>query len=160
MVTFLDDNERKVADFLNKIGFSFLDSRLEFKKSEAETAGEIDLLFTFQNCLFIIEVSTVKTNRNKKIVAFMNIWSRRKNLERLKEKYPSIPNKVMRIFFDLSKPIPENKSREVEELTEEHGNRVIYKDEFEKLNSNEKIEQTIINFLGTNWLENCAKMDE
>jgi len=160
MATFLDDNERKVADFLNKIGFSFLDSRLEFKKSEAETAGEIDLLFTFQNCLFIIEVSTVKTNRNKKIVAFMNIWGRRKNLERLKEKYPSIPNKVMRIFFDLSKPIPENKSREVEELTEEHGNRVIYKDEFEKLNSNENIEQTIIDFLGSNWLENCAKMHE
>jgi len=160
MTTFLDDNERKVADFLNKIGFSLQDSHSEFKKSEAETAVEIDLLFTYQNCLFIIEVSTVKTNRNKKIIAFMYSWSKRKNLERLKEKYPAIPNKVMRIFFDLSKPIPENKSREVEELTEEHGNRVIYKDEFEKLNLNENIEQTIIDFLGSNWLENCAKMDE
>ena len=79
-----------------------------------------------------------------KIIAFMSKWSRRKNLERLMEKYPTIPNNLMRIFFDLSKPIPENKSQDVEELTEEQGNRVIYKDEFEKFNSNENIEQDLL----------------
>ena len=61
----VDPYEHKVAEFLTKIGFSFMSSRSEFKKSDAEIAREIDLLFTFQNCLFIIEVSTVKTGRNK-----------------------------------------------------------------------------------------------
>jgi len=150
--------ERKVAEFLDKIGFSLISSRSEFKKSEAETAREIDLLFTFQNCTFIIEVSTVKTGRNKKIISFFSTWSRQKNLERLKEKHPSVPNNLMRVFFDLSKPIPQNKSQEVEELSEEKGNKVIYKDEFEKLISNENSEHAIIDFLGLNWSERTSKI--
>src|SRR5690348_12898846 len=96
-----DPYEHKVAEFLIKVGFSFIASRSEFKKSDAEIAREIDLLFTFQNCLFIIEVSTVKTGRNKKIISFFSTWSRQKNLERLKEKHPSVPNDLMRMFFDL-----------------------------------------------------------
>ena len=99
--TILDNNERKVAEFLTRIGFSFLASRSEFKKSEAETAREIDLLFTYQNCLFIIEVSTVKSGRNFKIITFIYRWSRRKNFDRLKEKHPTVQNNVIRIFFDL-----------------------------------------------------------
>jgi len=152
--TILDEHERKVAEFLDKIGFTFLASRLEFRKSEAEMAREIDLLFTYQNCLFIIEVSHLgKANRNKKIIAFMSKWSRPKNLQRLKEKHPTVPNHVMRIFFDLSKDTPENKSQDVEELAEDPGNMVIYKDIFEKLDSNENIEQTITDFLGTDWFD-------
>lgn len=63
----------------------------------------------------------------------------------------------MRIFFDLSKPTPENKSQDVEELAEEKGNIVIYKDEFEKLDSNENFEQVIIDFLGLDWLKRTDK---
>jgi Holliday junction resolvase-like predicted endonuclease len=155
--TIIDENERKVADFLVKIGFSFVASRSQFSKSEAEMAREIDLLFTFQNCLFIIEVSTVKSGRNFKILAFMYRWSKQKNFERLKQKHPDVPNNVMRIFFDLSKDTPENKSQDVEELTEDLGNMVIYKDVFEKLNSNEDIEQTIIDFLETDWFVKTEK---
>lgn len=153
-----NENERKVAEFLAKIGFSFLDSRAEFKKSEAETAREIDLLFTFQDCLFIIEVSTVKTGRNKKIISFFSTWNRPKNLERLRAKYPFIPNNVIRIFFDLSKSTPENKSQDVEELTEEKGNKVIYKDEFEKSNSIENFELAMTSFLGPNWFDKTIKI--
>ncbi len=155
--TIIDEFERKVADFLVKIGFSFVASRSQFNKSEAEVAREIDLLFTYHNCLFIIEVSTVKTGRNFKIITFMYRWSKRKNFERLKEKHPNVPNNVMRIFFDLSKVTPENKSQDVEELTEDQGNMVIYKDVFEKLNSNENIEQTITDFLGSNWSDKTEK---
>ena len=157
--TISDVHEYKVAEFLEKLGFTFLASRLGFKKSEAEMSREIDLLFTYQNCTFIVEVSTVKTRRNEKIVVFMYKWSKRKNLERLKEKFPTIPKNVMRIFFDLSKPIPENKSQEVEEVIEDKGNMVIYKDEFEKLNSNENIEQVHVDFLGTDWFEKTEKME-
>jgi len=153
-----DKYERKVAEFLDKIGFYFVESRSEFNKSEAEKAREIDLLFTYKKCTFIIEVSTVKTGRNFKIMAFMYRWNRKKNLERLKKKHPTIPNRVMRIFFDLSKPTPENKSQDVEESTEDPGNKVIYKDEFEKLNSNEDNEQTIADFLGHNWFKKTAKI--
>lgn len=154
----VDANELKVAKFLTRIGFSFLASRLEFKKSDAELSREIDLLFTFQNCLFIIEVSTVKTGRNKKIISFFSTWSRQKNLERLKEKHLSIPSRLIRIFFDLSKTTPENKSQDVEELAEETGNKVIYKDEFEKFDLNEHSEQIIIDFLGTDWYEGTDKI--
>ena len=156
--TIPDEYERKVAEFLDKIGFTFLASRLEFRKSEAEMAREIDLLFTYQNCLFIIEVSTLGPNRNMKIITFMYRWIRRKNLERLKEKCPSIPTNLMRIFFDLSKPTPENKSQDVEEIAEDGGNLVIYKDQFEKFDSNENIEQARTDFLGSNWLEKTEKM--
>jgi len=154
-----DENERKVAEFLNKIGFSFLASRLEFKKSEAEIAREIDLLFSFQNCLFIIEVSTVKLGRNKKIISFFSVWSRQQNLERIREKYPDIPNNIIRIFFDLSKPMPENKSQDVEEIAGEKGNKVLYKDEFEKLISYESHEEVINNFLGPNFENNFYKTE-
>ena len=150
--------ERKVAEFLTRIGFSLISSRSEFRKSDAEMAREIDLLFTFQNCTFIIEVSTLRSKRNKKIISFFSTWSRQKNLERLKEKHPSVPNNLIRIFFDLSKPIPQNKSQDVEELTEEKGNKVVYKDEFEKLISNENSEQAIIDFLGLNWSERTSKI--
>ena len=150
--------ERKVAEFLAKIGFSFVASRSQFNKSEAEVAREIDLLFTYQNCLFIIEVSHLgKANRNKKIIAFMSKWTRPKNLQRLKEKHPTVPNNVMRIFFDLSKDTPENKSQDVEELAEDQGNMVIYKDVFKKLDSNENIEQVITDFLGTDWFDKTEK---
>jgi len=97
--TIIDENERKVADFLAKIGFSFVASRSEFNKSKAEKAREIDLLFTFQNCSFIIEVSTVKEGRNSKIITFLSRWNRQKNFERLKQKHPTVPNNVIRIFF-------------------------------------------------------------
>lgn len=65
---------------------------------------------------------------------------------------------MIRIFFDLSKPTPENKSQDVEELAEEKGNKVIYKDEFEKLNSNENFEHVLIDFLGLNWSERTDKI--
>jgi Holliday junction resolvase-like predicted endonuclease len=154
----VDPYERKVAGFLDRIGFSFVSSRSMFKKSDAEIAREIDLLFTFKKCTFIIEVSTVKSGRNFKIIAFMYRWNRKKNLERLKKKHPAIPNRVMRIFFDLSKPTPENKSQDVEESTEDAGNMIIYKDKFEKLYSNQDAEQAIEDFLGFNWLRRTAKI--
>ncbi|MGI0057758.1 MAG: hypothetical protein ACREAK_10365 [Nitrosarchaeum sp.] len=153
----LTEYDRKVSDFLTKIGFSSLDSGLEFKKSKAEIAREIDLLFTYQNCLFIIEVSTVQSGRNYKILAFMYRWSKRRNLERIREKHPEIPNNVMRIFFDLSKDTPENKSQDVEESTEDPGNMVIYKDVFDKLYSNKNTEQTITDFLGQDWFDKSEK---
>ncbi len=156
--TIIDEYERKVAEFLEKIDFTFVASRSQFNKSEAEIAREIDLLFTYQNCLFIIEVSHLgKANRNKKIIAFMSKWGRPKNLQRLKEKHPTVPNNVLRVFFDLSKDTPENKSQDVEELAEDPGNMVIYKDVFEKLDSNENIEQTITDFLGSDWFDKTVK---
>ena len=88
-----DEHERKVAVFLDKIGFNFVDSRLQFNKSEAEVAREIDLLFTYQKCSFIIEVSTVGEGRNSKIITFLYRWSRKKKFRTTKEKmsYSSKP---------------------------------------------------------------------
>lgn len=157
--TIEDEYERKVAVFLEKIGFSFVDLRSEFDKSKAEKAREIDLLFTFQKCSFIIEVSTVKEGRNPKIITFLYRWNKRKNLERLQKKYPNLPNHVMRIFFDLSKDTPENKSQDVEEFAEELGNMVIYRNVYEKLDSNDDIEQTIDDFLGSDWFSNTDKFE-
>ena len=87
----------------------------------------------------------------------MSKWGRPKNLQRLKEKHPTVPNNVLRVFFDLSKDTPENKSQDVEELAEDPGNMVIYKDVFEKLDSNENIEQTITDFLGSDWFDKTVK---
>lgn len=54
--------------------------------------------------------------------------------------------------------VMENKSQEVEEATNEKGNKVVYKDEFEKYVSN-NTEQTINDFLGVNWFRNTVKIN-
>ena len=95
--------------------------------------------------------------RNPKIITFLHKWSKQKNIERLKQKHPTVPNNVMRVFFDLSKDTPENKSQDVEEIAEELGNIVIYRDVYEKLDSNENIEQTITDFLGSDWFDKTEK---
>lgn len=155
----VDQNERKVAEFLHQIGFSFVSSRSTFRKSDAEIAREIDLLFTFQDCTFIIEVSTQNSGRTAKIIAFFYKWEKQRNLQRLKEKHPTIPNNILRIFFDLSKTTPENKSEDVEEAATEKGNKVFYKDDFERFVSNENIEAARADFLGNNWTENLVKIN-
>lgn len=149
-----DEFERKVAEFLHRVGFSLVASRSEFKKSDAEISREIDLLATLQNRLFIIEVSTLKSGRTEKIIAFFYRWEKQKNLNRLQQKYPFLPTNVMRIFFDLSKITPENKSEDVEEITEEKGNKVFYKDDFEKFCCNPDPNLALSDFLGPNWFEN------
>ncbi|HXG73986.1 MAG TPA: hypothetical protein VNK44_04115 [Candidatus Nitrosotenuis sp.] len=146
-----------MAEFLRRIGFSILASRSEFKKSSAEIAREIDLLATFQNCLFI-KVSTLKSGRTEKIITFFYRWEKQKNLIRLQQKHQSLQTNVMRIFFDLSKVTPENKSEDVEEITEEKGNRVFYKDDFEKFYYNTDTNLALADFLGSNWFENSAKV--
>lgn len=64
----------------------------------------------------------------------------------------------MLIFFDLSKTTPENKSQDVEEAAVEKGNRVFYKDDFDKFNSNENIEMARSDFLGIGWNKNTVKI--
>ena len=70
---------------------------------------------------------------------------------------PYQANHKMRIFVELTKNNQKNKSQDVEEYAEELGNMVIYREIYEKLDSNDDIEQTIADFLGPNWF---AKTDK
>ncbi|MFZ1077196.1 MAG: hypothetical protein WAN47_07185, partial [Nitrosotalea sp.] len=50
-------NEREVADLLFKLGFTFVDANSIITNSSTQRIGEIDLIFTFKDYLFLVEVS-------------------------------------------------------------------------------------------------------
>jgi Holliday junction resolvase-like predicted endonuclease len=54
------DSERNVAKFLLNKGFTFVDSNAQIGESLNELLGEIDLLVTIKDYLFLVEVSKEK----------------------------------------------------------------------------------------------------
>jgi len=65
--------------------------------------------------------------------------------------------KTHNLVSKLKNIIQKIEIQDVEELAEEPGNIVIYRDVYENLDSNKNIEQTISDFLGPNWF---AKTDK
>ena len=99
-------DERKVAEFLRDLGFHLIDSNLKIGEKQEQLLGEIDLLYEFQNYLFIIEVGKEKTS-NKKKFAFFTKWTDKDILKWITKKCQVKPKKIVRIYFDLGTRTPE-----------------------------------------------------
>jgi DGQHR domain-containing protein len=135
-----NESERNVANLLLNIGFTFEDSNSIITNSSDQRIGEIDLIFTFKDYLFLVEVSKDKHSSNKKS-AFFNKWDDRDNLAIVNKQYQLRPRKVMRVYFDLSTKTPENPSAEILRITKSGKlNKVAYLDDYEYfLNCHRKI---------------------
>lgn len=149
-----NEEERRVANLLHNIGFALVDSNSIIINSSDQRVGEIDLLFTFEDFLFLIEVSNDRHSGNSKKITFFNKWEDKDNLQLINKRYHLRPRKVMRVYFDLATKTPENKSAEVERMTQNGKlNKVAYIDDFEYfLSSSKKIGPWAKNDL-LDWLE-------
>lgn len=137
-----NENERNVAQLLLNLGFTFVDANPTIENSSKQKIGEIDSMFTFEDYLFLIEVSKDKHSGSSKKIAFFSKWSEKDNLEVIRKQYDLRPRKVMRVYFDLStKTLPENSSAEIVRMTQsDKMNKVVYFDDYEYfLNSFKKI---------------------
>lgn len=100
-----NDNERHIAEFLDKIELKFVAANSRFYDDAHKPTNEIDLIFTYQKRIFVIEVSadTSKVNRQKKRKKLRE-WEIKKNQIRLAEKHElNKQNPMYVVYIDLSR---------------------------------------------------------
>lgn len=136
-----NDEERDIAELLLNMGFTFIDSNPIILNASEQQVGEIDVLFTFEDYLLLIEVSKNASAGNNKKTSWFTKWEDRSNQTLLRNHYSLRPRKVLRIYFDLATKTPENPSAEISRLTQDGtGNKVAYLDDYAYfLNSLKKI---------------------
>jgi len=136
-----NDAERNVAELLLNMGFTFIDSNSIIENSSNQRVGEIDLIFTFEDYLLIVEVSKDRRSGNAKKITFFTKWTERSNQTLLRNHYNLRPRKILRIYFDLATNIPENPSAESTRITQNGtGNKIAFLDDYGYfLNSLKKI---------------------
>ena len=126
-----NDEERNVADLLLELGLTFVDANVRRGESPQEYLGEIDSLFTWNEYLFLIEVSKER-NSNEKKFTFFTKWADNEILELITKPRMLQSKKIIRVYFDLSTKTPENKSPYLQILTRPHRmNKVVYLDDYE-----------------------------
>lgn len=133
--------ERDVANLLLDLGLNFVDSNKKIGETQQEHLGEIDLLFTIDDYLFLIEVSTERKSNEKKSTFFTK-WSDKDILDMIVNEYKLQYKKVFRVFFDLSTETPLNKSPYLQILIKpDKMNKVAYRNDYESfLNLSKKLE--------------------
>ena len=131
-----DPNEKRVANLLLDMGLTFVGSNIEVLNAERRSIGEIDLLFQFEDTLFLIEVSVAKSNKNQKKLFFFHKWMDSQNVNIMRKQCGLAGQKVIRIYFDLGSKRSDIGSVEVERMTTpEHRNVVCYQDDFDYFSS-------------------------
>ena len=126
-----NDAEKEIAELLLNMGFTFIDSNSIIENSLNQRVGEIDLLFSFEDYLFIVEVSKDRRSGNSKKITWFTKWSDRSNQTLLREHHSLSPRKILRIYFDLATRTPENPSAESTRITQDGtGNKIVYLDDY------------------------------
>ncbi len=124
--------EEKIIEFLKNIEFDWIISNPIIKDGK-DQIGEIDSLFEYEDCLFIIEVSTKQELDNQKKNFFFSKWSDGYNLRKLRKQCNVNKKKTVRVYFDRVTNTPENHAG-LDHITERRkGNKVIYADKYEDL---------------------------
>ena len=83
----IDDTlEKKVAQLFHDLGFNFIESNHDVGL-KSEKIGEVDLLFTFEQFLFLIEVTKDKNDRTRKKITFFSKWSKEEFLKPIREHF-------------------------------------------------------------------------
>lgn len=126
-----NDAERDVAELLLNMGFTFIDSNSIIKNSSNQLVGEIDILFSFEDYLIIVEVSKNNSAGNAKKITFFTKWSDRSNQTLLRNHHNLRPRKILKVYFDLATKTPENPSAESTRLTlDGTGNKIAFLDDY------------------------------
>jgi len=127
-----NEEERNVGDLLLNLGFQLVDCNTIILNSSSQRIGEIDLIFTFDNYVFLVEVSKDNHSGSSKKIAFFSKWSDDGNLQILKKQYHLVSKKVIRIYFDLATESTDSISAEIRNMTiDGKMNSVLYKDDYE-----------------------------
>lgn len=128
----IDKNERRVAEFLRKLGFEFVECNLKIGEFEHQRLGEIDLLYKFQDYLFLVEVSKEK-KANEKRFAFFTKWVDKDILKWITEKHQLRPKKIIRVYFEMHAKKPGDFVSPLLENMTKNGkmNKVVYSDMYD-----------------------------
>jgi len=160
-----NDGERRVGNLLLNMGFAMVDSNVTVLNSQSRRIGEIDLIFEFEDTLFLVEASTDKHSGSSKKLAFFSKWADPSNLAALKKQCSLGSQKIIRIYVDLQHTTPDSGSVEVENVTAPGKmNRVCYADDFEYFASYAKkigrwSKNDFLDFVGHSARENIVKID-
>lgn len=127
-----DPHERKVGKLFQEMGFDYVGSNYKiFDDASKQPLGEVDLIFSFEKFLFLIEVTTKNDDRSRKKLSFFSKWSNEEYLKKLRDQFDLHHLTVVRIYFDLSNQTRHSASKSVEPmLTTESMNRVADKSDF------------------------------
>lgn len=133
-------SEREVGQLLLNLGLRLVACNSIILNTSGERIGEIDLIFTFEDTIFLVEVSADKHSGSNKKISFFSKWADSSNLKFVKQKYKLGPKKVIRIYFDLAKNRPEVGSAEIKNMTQKgRMNHLIYKDDYEYFSNYRKL---------------------
>ena len=124
-----DASEKKIAQLLYDIGFNFIAANSTIINDKSEPIGEIDLLFTHDNYLLVIEVS-IKHTANDKKTLFFNKWSNDTNVKFLINQHTLSSRKIIRIYFDLSTTHPTSSQSTRNILENNSMNKIAYNDDY------------------------------
>lgn len=112
------------------MGFKFITANYDVVL-KSEKIGEIDLLFTYDNFLFLVEVSGEKRPSQKKIT-FFSKWSEEKFLEPVRKSFNLSNKKIVKLYFDFSKNSFLDESDSVNSFLENKKSSIIgYYDDYE-----------------------------
>ena len=123
---------KRVGNLLLNLGFEPLAHRRNFLD-----IGEIDLVFKIQRegfqFIFILEVSSLSRDQNRKIDHFFSRWAEPRNLDPLLRELHVANAKNMRVFIDLSRDSRNSDLASVQHHLGGTGlpNRVLFKDDLE-----------------------------
>ena len=124
--------EKNVGELLLNLGFQLIDCNAIILNSADDRIGEIDLIFMFEDYVFLIEVSKDKHSGSSKKITFFSKWSDENNLKILKEKYKIRSKKIIRLYFEFSQSLSESGSAEIKNLTQKGKmNKVLYKNDYD-----------------------------
>jgi DGQHR domain-containing protein len=133
-------DELLILTLFNNFKFDKIGENITIKE-EDKLIGEIDLIYKFENNLFLIEVKNKKEFDKDEIDHWFSKWSYEKNLNKLFEDLNiSKSIEVFRIFFDMHRQSSEKeKLRSIEHCFDNKNNHYFFKDDAEYFieNSNE-----------------------
>ena len=126
-----NEAEKEIAELLLNMGFTFIAANSIIENSSNQRVGEIDLLFSFEDYLLIVEVSKDRSSGNAKKITFFTKWSERTNQTLLRNHHNLSPRKILKVYFDLATRTPENPSAESTRITQDGtGNKIAYVDDY------------------------------
>lgn len=129
------ESEKRIGRLLVQMGFSLKGVNELVYAPSGELIGELDLVFQFEDFLFIIDASSKNDDTNK-IIAFFQKWDNSDYMGYLCTKYGISRKKAFRLYFDLSRDSTEFHSHELRRLTEDGKfNKIAYSDDIDYFES-------------------------
>jgi len=126
-----DPYEKDIAQLLFNLGFEFIDCNVEIKNESSEIIGEIDLVFSFENHLFLIEVTSKSRRDSADADHWFSRWSNDKNLNRLFSALNIQRCKVFRLYIDMAHNSKSSRLPSLQHHLQNRFNYYLFEDDIE-----------------------------